>query len=168
MIARIERTEVDVKAARLSLDRMLLASYLDSFKASSLQVALRLINDVACSGTSLYVDLTFSCPAILRDGRISSGNLGNINFFVGRPKFLPAIYGKIGVEISGVQLYSDGRPVLSMSDSVVELVGTDEDMALEDSIWQVEMESPAGSALSLGGSVSCVATGTAATCVLGV
>jgi len=147
---------------------MLLGSYLDSFNVSSLQVMLRLINTGACSGTSLYVDLSFSCGAILRDGRTSSGNLGNVDFFVGRAEFLPEVYGKIGVEVSGVELDSDGRLVLSMGESVIELVATDEDMALEDSVWQVEMESPTGSGLSLGGSISCVATGNAVTFVLGV
>jgi len=51
MMARIERMDVDVAAARASLERMLLGSYLDSFNVSSLQVTLRLINARACRGT---------------------------------------------------------------------------------------------------------------------
>ncbi len=168
MMARIERMEVDVAAARASLARMLLGSYLDSFNVSSLQVTLRLINARACRGTSLYVDLSFSCAATLRDGRTSSGNLGKVDFFVGRAAFLPEVYGKIGVEISGVDLDSNGRLFLSVGDSVIELVATDEDMDLEASVWQVEMENPTGSGLSSGGSVSCVSTGNAVMFMFGI
>ncbi|MEN5265100.1 hypothetical protein [Stenotrophomonas sp. TWI587] len=167
-MARIERIEVDVAAARSSLERMLLGSYLDSFNVSSLQVILRLINTRACPGKSLYVDLSFSCAATLRDGRTFSSNPGNADFFVGREGFLPEVYGKIGVEISGVDLDSDGRLVLSMGDSVIELVATDEDMDLEESVWQVAMENPTGSGLSLGGSVSCVSTGNAVIFMFGI
>lgn len=60
MMARIERMEVDVAAARASLERMLLGSYLDSFNVSSLQLTLRLINARACRGTSLWVTQSLS------------------------------------------------------------------------------------------------------------
>jgi len=168
MMARIERMEVDVAAARSSLEGMLLGSYLDSFNVSSLQVILRLINARACPGKSLYVDLSLSCAATLRDSRTFSSNPGDVDFFMGRAEFLPEVYGKIGAGISGVDLDSDGRLVLSMGDSVIELVATDEDMDLEESVWQVAMENPTGSGLSLGGSVSCVSTGNAVIFTFGI
>lgn len=165
---RIERMEVDVAAARSSLEGMLLGSYLDSFSVSSLQIALRFINASACPDKSLYVDLSFSCAATLHDGLASSSNVGNVDFFVGRAVFLPEVYGKIGIEISGVELDSEGRLVISMGDSVIELIATDEDVGIEDSVWQVVMERPTGSGSSLGGSISCVSTENAVIFMLGV
>ncbi|MGE8454134.1 MAG: hypothetical protein ACN6OP_26705 [Pseudomonadales bacterium] len=167
-MTRIERMEVDVTAARSCLEGMLLGSYLDSFNVSSLQVALRLINASACPDESLYVDLSFSCSATLRDGHTSPSNVGNVDFFVGRTVFLSEVYGKIGVEVSGVELDSEGRLVLSMGDSVIELVATDEDVGGEDSVWQVVMERPTGSGRSLGGSISCVSTENSVIFMLGV
>ncbi|WP_108270257.1 hypothetical protein [Stenotrophomonas maltophilia] len=166
-MTRIERMEVDVAAARSSLEGMLLGSYLDSFNVSSLQVALRFINAAACPDKSLYVDLSFSCAAALLDGLASSSNVGNVDFFVGRAMFLPKIYGKIGLEISGVDLDSEGRLVLSMGDSLIELVATDEDVGVEDSVWQVAMERPTGSGPSLGDSISCVSMGNSIIFMLG-
>ncbi|WP_422506600.1 hypothetical protein [Stenotrophomonas sp. GZD-301] len=166
-MTRIERMEVDVAAALSSLEGMLLGSYLDSFNVSSLQVTLRLINASACPDKSLYVDLSFSCAVTLRDGLTSPGNVGNVDFFVGRAVFLPEVYGKIGVEVSGVELDSEGRLALSMGDSVIELVATDEDVGIEDSVWQVVMERPTGSGPCLGGSLSCVSMGNAVIFMLG-
>jgi len=160
-MAKIKKMEVDVAAARLSLEGMLLGSYLDSFNVSSLNITLRLINASACPGKLLYVDMSFSCAAIVRDCGISASNVAKLDFFMGRAEFLPKVYEKIGVEISGVELDFEGRLVLSMSHSVVELAVTDEDMELEGSIWQVVMEAGADSALSPGGSVSCISTGNA-------
>jgi hypothetical protein len=160
-MAKIKKMEVDVAAARSSLEGMLLGSYLDSFNVSSLNITLRLINASACPGKLLYVDMSFSCAAIVRDCGISASNVAKLDFFMGRAEFLPKVYEKIGVEISGVELDFEGRLVLSMSHSVVELAVTDEDMGLEGSIWQVVMEGGADSALSPGGSVSCISTGNA-------
>ncbi|WMJ68353.1 hypothetical protein [Stenotrophomonas sp. 24(2023)] len=167
-MTRIEKMEVDVVAARSSLEGMLLGSYLDSFNVSSLQVALRFINASACPDKSLYVDLSFSCAATVRNGLVSSGNVGNVDFFVGRAAFLPEVYGKIGLEISGVELDSEGGLVLSMGDSVIELVARDEGVGIENSVWKVVIERPAGSGPSLGGSISCVSMGNSVMFMLGV
>lgn len=102
-----------------------------------------------------------SVDARFRDFCTFSDNLGHVDFFMGRAEFLPNVYGRIGAEVSGVDLDFDGRLVLFMGDSAIELVATDEDMEHEDSIWQVVMESPAGSDVSLGGTASRVSTGNA-------
>lgn len=167
-MTRIEKIEVDAAAARPSLEGMLLGSYLDSFNVSSLQVALRLINTSACTGESLYVDLSFSCMATLRDGLTSPSNVGHGDFFSGRAAFLSGVYRKTGVEVSGVELDSEGRLVLIMGDSAIELVAKDEDMVEGDSVWQVVIEPPRGVGRSVGGSISCVSTGDAVIFMSGV
>ncbi|WP_097048287.1 hypothetical protein [Stenotrophomonas sp. CC120223-11] len=167
-MAEIKKMEVDVAAARSSLEGMLLGSYLDSFSVSSLNITLRLINASACPGELLYVDMSFSCAAIVRDCGISSSNVAKLDFFMGRAAFLPKVYEKIGVEISGVELDFEGRLVLSMGDSVVELAVTDEDVELEGSVWQVVMERPTGAGPSLGGSISCVSMGNSVIFMFGV
>lgn len=166
-MAKIKRMDVDLAAARSSLEGMLCGSYLDSFSVSSLNVTLRLINASACPGRSLYVDMSFLCAAIVRDCEISSANVEKLDFYMGRAAFFPKVYEKIGVEISGVELDLEGRLVLSMGDSIVELVVTDEDIELEGSVWHVVMEEVTGSGPSLGGSICCVSTGNAVTFMFG-
>lgn len=159
MMARVERVEVDAGVARSRLDLMLLGSYLDSLNVSSLQVSLRFINSRVHPGESLYVELSFSCSASIRERNALNDSLAQADFFVGRASFLAGVYARMGIEISNIELDSTGRLLLFMDGSLIELIASEEDMEAEGSIWQVAIEISAGSALSSGNSISCVSTG---------
>jgi hypothetical protein len=120
---------------------------------------LRLINTKAQPGFSLYVDLSFSCQASLLDeDEIEASSLGS-DFFAGRSRFLGDIYSRIGKEISGIEVGSDGRLRLIMDDSTMQLSISDEDMESDAPIWQVAMERAVAPSSSSSDVVSCVSTG---------
>lgn len=156
----VEREEVDLEVARAGLVRMLVGAYLDSFAVSSLQISLRLINPDGQSGESLYVDLDFSCEARISDAGAGGVSVRAAEFFAGRASFLGGIYGCIGMEISGVEVGSDGSLHLAIGGSQLDLIVSEEDMDAEESIWGVAIESPVDPKSSSGDQVCCVSTGT--------
>ena len=156
MDAVIRKTELSLAMASEAINKMLVGAYLDCFSVSSLQVSLRFINALALPGISLYVDSNFSCEAALSRNKGTMIDTSAERFFIRRSKFLAEVYAFIGKEVTNTDLEIDGSLSISIGESIIVMQLSQEDMTQEESVWNVEMETPNGHLLPAAHSVVCV------------
>ncbi|WP_369975819.1 hypothetical protein [Xanthomonas bundabergensis] len=150
------KAELSLKMAGDSLSKMLVGSYFDCFSVSSIPVSLKFINDNVFPGKSLYVDVDFSCDAVMGCDSCKAIDDSVEGFFTRRAKFLADLYSCIGREVADIHLEVDGSLAISIGGSVITMQLAQEEKGQEDSVWKVEMEMPVGHLMSTVNSVMCV------------
>lgn len=153
-----EVARADPDSASDALKKMLAEAQFDSFWVSSIEVELRFIKHVNSLESSVYVDVAFSCGAVVRAGD-SLTDTSERDFFCGRSKFLADIYSFIGMDVEGIYLGVGGALLISIGKSVVELQLSQEDLEQDGSVWEVKVDVRKPHPLPFPASVACVATG---------